>query len=191
MRNISSRMRTYNHCRDAAKIDKTRLPRLTKHRRVATACQSRPSSDARLVARVAHTAAGGDAVFRQSVLARIIEPTSKADSLRVIEETRVPPVSYPTLNLRLAAFAKTSLRQALPQASAAHAALGPAPLVLYDMSTVCLKRMPLTVSGARIHQSTSSTVQTTALLADYRISKRYKGFWAVSASTALSATPSR
>jgi hypothetical protein len=30
------------------------------------------------------------------VLARIIEPTSKADSLRVIEETGVAPVSYLT-----------------------------------------------------------------------------------------------
>ena len=32
---------------------------------------------------------GGDEAFRQLVLARIIEPTSKADSLRVIEETGV------------------------------------------------------------------------------------------------------
>ena len=45
--------------------------------------------------------AGGDEVFRQLVLARIIEPTSKADSLRVIEETGVATVSYPTLNRRL------------------------------------------------------------------------------------------
>ena len=34
-------------------------------------------------------AAGGDEAFRQLVLARIIEPTSKVDSLRVIEETGV------------------------------------------------------------------------------------------------------
>jgi hypothetical protein len=31
-------------------------------------------------------AAGGDEVFRQLVLARIIEPPSKQDSLRVLEE---------------------------------------------------------------------------------------------------------
>jgi len=42
------------------------------------------------------------------VLARIIEPTSKADSLRVIEETGIEPVSYPTLNRRLPVFAKLS-----------------------------------------------------------------------------------
>jgi hypothetical protein len=34
-------------------------------------------------------AAGGDEAFRPLVLARIIEPTSKADSLRVIDETGV------------------------------------------------------------------------------------------------------
>jgi hypothetical protein len=34
-------------------------------------------------------AADGDEAFRQLVLARIIEPTSKADSLRVIEETGI------------------------------------------------------------------------------------------------------
>ena len=33
--------------------------------------------------------AGGDEVFRQLVLARIIEPTSKQDSLRVLEEVGV------------------------------------------------------------------------------------------------------
>ena len=35
-------------------------------------------------------AAGGDEVFRQLVLARIIEPTSKLDSLRVLEEAGWP-----------------------------------------------------------------------------------------------------
>ena len=34
-------------------------------------------------------ATGGDEVFRQLVLARIIEPTSKLDSLRVLEEAGV------------------------------------------------------------------------------------------------------
>ena len=34
-------------CRCARKIDKTRLPRLTRPRRVATACQSRPSGEAK------------------------------------------------------------------------------------------------------------------------------------------------
>jgi len=38
-------------------------------------------------------AAGGDEVFRQLVLARIIEPVSKLDSLRVLEEAGVAPAS--------------------------------------------------------------------------------------------------
>jgi hypothetical protein len=46
-------------------------------------------------------ATGGDEVFRQLVLARIIEPASKQDSLRVLEEAGAPAPSYPTLNRRL------------------------------------------------------------------------------------------
>jgi hypothetical protein len=41
-------------------------------------------------------AAGGDEVFRHLVLARIIEPVSKLDSLRVLEEAGVTPASYRT-----------------------------------------------------------------------------------------------
>ena len=83
-----------------------------------------------------HEAAGRDEALRQLVLARIIEPTSKVDSLRVIEETGVAPVSYPTLNGRLPVFAKPGFRQALSTACAGHARLGPASLVLYDVSTL-------------------------------------------------------
>jgi len=80
--------------------------------------------------------AGGDEVFRDLVLARIIEPTSKADSLRVLDETGVAGPSYPTLNRRLPVYAKPAFRQALSQSCAIHAALGPASLVLYDVSTL-------------------------------------------------------
>ena len=81
-------------------------------------------------------AAEGDEVFRQLVLARIIEPTSKADSLRVIDEAGIAPVSCPTLNRRLPVFAKPVFRQALSAACAAHARLGPASLALFDVSTL-------------------------------------------------------
>jgi len=79
-------------------------------------------------------ATGGDGVFRDLVLARIIEPTSKADSLRVLAEVGVDSVSYPTLNRRLPAYAKDSWRKVLAGACAARAALGPASLVLYDVT---------------------------------------------------------
>jgi hypothetical protein len=59
-------------------------------------------------------ATGGDEVFRQLVLARIIEPTSKLDSLRVLGEAGIETAA----------------------ACAAHAKLGPASLVLYDVSTL-------------------------------------------------------
>jgi hypothetical protein len=81
-------------------------------------------------------AAGGDEVFRALVLARIIEPTSKLDALRVLEETGIAPPSYRTLKRRLPGFATESWRQALAAACAARAGLGPASLVLFDVSTL-------------------------------------------------------
>lgn len=81
-------------------------------------------------------AAGGDEVFWQLVLARIVEPTSKQDSLRVLEEVGVPAASYATLKRRLPAYAEPSWRRRLAAACAAQAALGPASLVLYDVSTL-------------------------------------------------------
>jgi hypothetical protein len=81
-------------------------------------------------------ASGGDEVFRDLVLARIIEPTSKIDSLRVLCEAGVEPVDYRTVTRHLPMFAKPTVRQALSKACAAHAGLGPASLVLYDVSTL-------------------------------------------------------
>jgi Transposase DDE domain len=81
-------------------------------------------------------ATGGDEVFEQLVLARIIEPTSKLDSLRVLEEAGVAAPSYATVKRRLPVFAKESWRQDLSAACARHTALGPASLVLYDVSTL-------------------------------------------------------
>lgn len=75
-----------------------------------------------------------DEVFRQLVLARIIEATSKQDSLRVLEEAGVEVVSYPTVNRRLPVYAEGQWRRRLATACAAHAKLGPASLVLYDVS---------------------------------------------------------
>ncbi len=81
-------------------------------------------------------ASGGDAVFGQLVAARIIEPVSKADSLRVLEEAGVAGPSYATLKRRLPVYAKQEWRQEISAACAAHARLGPASLVLYDVSTL-------------------------------------------------------
>jgi hypothetical protein len=77
-----------------------------------------------------------DEVFRQLVLARIIEPTSKQDSLRVLAEAGVEVVSYATVKRRLQTYADDAWRRRLAAACAAHARLGPASLVLYDVSTL-------------------------------------------------------
>jgi hypothetical protein len=81
-------------------------------------------------------AVGGDDVFRQLVLARIVEPTSKQDSLRVLGEVGIDPMSYRTVMRRLPVYAKDSWRQRLAAACAAHAQLGTASLVLFDVSTL-------------------------------------------------------
>jgi hypothetical protein len=81
-------------------------------------------------------AAGGDEVFRQLLLARVIEPVSKLDSLRVLEEAGVAAASYRTVARRLRVYAKEAWRQKLSAACVAHARLGPASLVLYDVSTL-------------------------------------------------------
>ena len=82
------------------------------------------------------SAAGGDEVFRRLVLARIIEPASKVDSLRVLEEAGMAPPSYATVKRRLPAYAEGAFRRRLAEACAAHARLGPASLVLYDVSAL-------------------------------------------------------
>ena len=69
-------------------------------------------------------------------LARIIEPTSKIDAERVLTEVGLSPASYATVKRRLPRYAKRGWRQALAAVSAAHARLGPASLVLFDVSTL-------------------------------------------------------
>ena len=77
-----------------------------------------------------------DEVFRQLVLARVIEPTSKLDSIRVLEELGIAAPSYPTIKRRLPVYATPQWRQQLAGVCADHVGLGPATLVLYDVSTL-------------------------------------------------------
>lgn len=81
-------------------------------------------------------AADRDEVFWVLVLARIVEPTSKLDSLRVLDEGGVAAPSYATLKRRLPRYGKPLWRKDISAACAKHAALGPASLVLYDVSTL-------------------------------------------------------
>ncbi|HEY6747555.1 MAG TPA: IS1634 family transposase [Mycobacteriales bacterium] len=103
---------------------------------------------------------GRDEVFQALVLARIIEPTSKLDSLRVLEEAGLAPPSYRTVKRRLRLYAgaeetgaeETGAEQTaqpvladpaggrwrarLARACVEHAKLGPATLLLYDVTTL-------------------------------------------------------
>jgi len=80
-----------------------------------------------------------DRVFRDLVLARVLEPTSKQDSLRVLEEAGVGGCSYATLKRRLPGYATKEFQDRLAGALASHAALGPSSLVLFDVSTLCFE----------------------------------------------------
>ena len=81
-------------------------------------------------------ACGGDEVFKLLTLARVIEPTSKLEAIRVLEEIGIPAPSYPTIKRRLPVYATPAWRDALAAACAAHVGLGPATLVLYDVTTL-------------------------------------------------------
>lgn len=82
------------------------------------------------------SATEGDTVFRDLVLGRIIEPTSKLDTIRVLDEVGVTTASYATIKRRLPGYAKQQWRQRLSRVCADRAELGPASLVLYDVSTL-------------------------------------------------------
>jgi hypothetical protein len=78
--------------------------------------------------------ARADEVFQALVLARVIEPVSKLDTIRVLEEIGIVPPSYRTILRRLPGYAADEWRQRLAEACAQHVGLGPATLVIYDVT---------------------------------------------------------
>ena len=58
----------------------------------------------------------------------------------VLEEAGVARASYPTVNRRLRVYAQDAWRGRLSATCVAHAGLGPASLVLYDVSTLAFDR---------------------------------------------------
>lgn len=81
----------------------------------------------------------GDEAFRALVLGRIIEPTSKADTLRVLEEIGVPAPSLRTVFRVLVRCVEQDYRNTLAKAclaQSASTAAGAASLVLYDCTTL-------------------------------------------------------
>ena len=79
---------------------------------------------------------GADEVFRQLVTARLIEPTSKQDSLRVLTEAGLSPVSYATVKRHLPSYATEDFTRGLSRMLAGYARIGRASLVLFDVTTL-------------------------------------------------------
>lgn len=81
-------------------------------------------------------AVAGDPVFRDLVLTRIIEPTSKLDSARVLGEVGVAVPAYLMVTRPLPVFAREDFGRKLASACPRQTRLGPASLVLYAVSTL-------------------------------------------------------
>ena len=83
-------------------------------------------------------AVGGDRAFEQMVVARLIEPTSKADTPRVLSEIGWPaPAHRNTLQACLARAQERGYREAISQALFDHVTAGGGlALCLYDVTTL-------------------------------------------------------
>ncbi|XKH53517.1 hypothetical protein LG284_00295 [Citricoccus nitrophenolicus] len=106
--------------------------------------------------RIGFTGAVNDEVLKHLVLARVIEPTSKLDSLRVLAELNVENVpSYATLKRHLARCVPDNWRDLLSSAAYRFAADGGAVSVcLYDVTTVFRGRRGRRTTQVRVLQRT-------------------------------------
>ena len=78
-----------------------------------------------------------DEAFRAVVLARVVEPVSKADTVRVLDEVGVAGPSLRTIFRALGRCVARDYRGLLASACMRHATRsGPLSLVLYDVSTL-------------------------------------------------------
>jgi len=81
--------------------------------------------------------AASDDVFRDLVLARIIEPSSKKAAVeRILPEIGVPHASYATVKRHLRSYSAIGFREGLAAACAKAASLGPASLVMFDVTNL-------------------------------------------------------
>ena len=93
-------------------------------------------------------ATAGDEVFRQLVLARIIEPASKQDTLRVLAEAGRAAASYATLKRRLPAYDTLRGGTSCPRPAPRMPRWARPSLVLYDVSTLYFETEPGTGSAS-------------------------------------------
>ena len=82
-------------------------------------------------------AAVGDETFKRLVLARIIEPTSKADTIRVLDEIGVAAPGLRTIFGSLDRCVDRDYRDVISKACVARCARGgPVAMVMYDVTTL-------------------------------------------------------
>ena len=106
---------------------------------------SKTNAVLRQVLRTGYERLGFDAVddeaFAQLVLARIVEPTSKADSLRVLDNLGVQHASLRTMFRSLHRAQERNYRATIAEACFAHAVVaGDVSLCLYDVTTLLCRR---------------------------------------------------
>ena len=78
-----------------------------------------------------------DPVFRDLVIARIVEPTSKLDSLRVLTDLGANTVSYRTIQRHLTSIVADKYRDVITKKCFAHSGdRGTLSLLLYDVTTL-------------------------------------------------------
>jgi transposase len=78
----------------------------------------------------------GDEIFEALCIARIVEPTSKLDSLRVLVDLGVDPINRNRLYRCLVKAASQDYRRRISQACFEHVQGGDLTLVLYDVTTL-------------------------------------------------------
>lgn len=81
-------------------------------------------------------ATGDDVVFRDLVVARIIEPSSKLDTIRILDELGLKPPSNTGIHRCLDRAAKTKYRDEISKACVAFRGVEQLTLVLYDVTTL-------------------------------------------------------
>jgi Transposase DDE domain len=78
-----------------------------------------------------------DPVFRDLVIARIVEPTSKIDSLRVLTDLGAEPVSYKTIDRHVRKVESNQYRDVIAEKCFSYATdCGGLSLLLYDVTTL-------------------------------------------------------
>jgi hypothetical protein len=78
----------------------------------------------------------GDEIFEALCIARIVEPTSKLDSLRVLADLGVDPINRNRLYRSLVKAASQDYRRQISQACFEHVQAGGLTLLLYDVTTL-------------------------------------------------------